>query len=370
MKRQWQLTVNNGLAICLLLFFGCVVAGCMREPENLQPRPDPSSLSRTRAGTDYGRYVCSSYYLEFNGPITLQDLGCNTEEELYDLWGINELPDVIVDVVPNWFHEQALEQCVMCYIDNITSWEYGYPGDCSFRVDFHADDVHYRDVGALQEEFVSSLSFLYWVVGWTLTCEGEFTFTTGPGGDPNILPDPPDPPEPPDPPAADVPAKQDLKDLADRLPANNPIKKMLEKAMNNTDFKFAEKNTLKQIEIDYKTLNGKTNVIRTVNYNSDYWNGVSDMGRNLMLLHEFGHPVMTDLGLAANGIIHHNAMVNNADFQAAIQTLYPGYTEQEYRWMAYSYCADTDAVKDLSPEERNKMGNFLVDNKIIIPTYK
>ncbi len=143
---------------------------------------------------------------------------------------------------------------------------------------------------------------------------------------------------------------------------------MIMKAYNNPNFEFIADESVvdMQIDMNFSSRTQKTTVINSIKYNPDYQSQTSEMGHELAILHEFCHPVLTDLGIETSNYSQHNAMQTNTAFDAAIRTLYPGYTDLEYKYMKLSGCADATDYTSKTREEKNIMNDFLRDKKIIL----
>lgn len=184
-----------------------------------------------------------------------------------------------------------------------------------------------------------------------------------PQGDPATT-DPENPENPPHTETPAAPTKQDLKDLADKLP-DSPLKNIIMDAFDNPLFTITEDIIWPGMHINTE-LNYETGerIIVDFTYNPDRYNRTSEMAHNLSLLHEFCHMYMYNyLGLFIGGSQHHAAMQTDPVLDAAIRALYPGYTETEYRWIKLGSCGDE--YNKLPYAERKAVEDFLTKIGVI-----
>lgn len=135
--------------------------------------------------------------------------------------------------------------------------------------------------------------------------------------------------------ANDSKTPADAKDKLMNILSNSKIKNRI----STLQIPFTKNNTVPQLKIGISrmTIGGVvyTSIV-SLEYNSNYFETLSEAGKQLTVFHEYAHATLALQGTNYD----HRTMINDPDYINGLKEIYPGESADFYEKMKYAGCAD------------------------------
>ena len=141
---------------------------------------------------------------------------------------------------------------------------------------------------------------------------------------------------------------------------------------DNTNVPFVQQDTVAVMNIKFTviTMGNHTKVeISHIAYNPQEVRDLSENGLKIVILHEFMHAYLSQIGQGGKQEEEHQKFVERGEYLQAIKELLPDEDDELYGIVKYAGCVDCEAFNGLSPEEKDDI-NYYIDIYLHKYSYK
>ena len=135
---------------------------------------------------------------------------------------------------------------------------------------------------------------------------------------------------------------------------------------DNTNVPFVKQDTVAVMNIKFTviTMGNHTKVeISHIAYNLQDVRDLSENGLKIVILHEFMHTYLSQIGQGGKQEEEHQKFVERGEYLQAIKELLPDEDDELYGIVKYAGCVDCEAFTSLSRNEQtyinNQLNNYL-----------
>ena len=141
--------------------------------------------------------------------------------------------------------------------------------------------------------------------------------------------------------------------------SNATLKKLMQ---DNTNVPFVKQDTVAVMNIKFTviTMGNHTKIeISHIAYNPQEVRDLSENGLKIVILHEFMHAYLSQIGQGGKQEEEHQKFVERGEYLQAIKELLPDEDDELYGIVKYAGCVDCEAFNGLSPEKKERITDML-----------
>lgn len=131
---------------------------------------------------------------------------------------------------------------------------------------------------------------------------------------------------------------------------------------DNTNVPFVQQDTVAVMNIKFTviTMGNHTKIeISHIAYNPQEVRDLSENGLKIVILHEFMHAYLSQIGQGGKQEEEHQKFVERGEYLQAIKELFPNEDDDFYEVVKYAGCVDCEAFNGLSPEKKERITDML-----------